>query len=135
MSVEFNRPSTSSGAMNLTPLIDVIFQLLIFFMLTSSFIYPALDMKLPRADSEKITSQAQQLVISVDTENRIYVNREEVPETHLEAVLSEKIASLPSRAVFFRADRGLTYERFTEIMQVATRAGARSFNLIHEPKK
>jgi biopolymer transport protein ExbD len=134
MSVEFNKPSPSSGAMNLTPLIDVIFQLLIFFMLTSSFIYPALDMKLPRADSEKKSSEAQQLVISVDKENRIYINREEVPEADLESTLRNKLQFTQKQAVFFRADRQMPYERFTEIMQTATRAGARSFNLIHEPK-
>ncbi len=134
MSVEFNKPSPSSSAINLTPLIDVIFQLLIFFMLTSSFIYPALDMKLPRADSEKISSEAQQLVISVDKENRIYLNCEEVSEADLERILRTKLPSVEKHAVFFRADRETPYERFTQIMQTATRAGARSFNLIHEPR-
>ena len=135
MSVEFKPPSSSAGAINLTPLIDVVFQLLIFFMLTSSFIYPALDMQLPRAEKEKLSGEVQLLVISVDKANRIYVNREEVAVADLESVLKEKLPSTQKQAVFFRADRAMPYERFTEIMQIATRAGARSFNLIHEPKK
>ncbi|MCS7063075.1 MAG: biopolymer transporter ExbD [Methylacidiphilales bacterium] len=135
MSVEFHRPASSPGAMNLTPLIDVVFQLLIFFMLTSSFVYPALDLKLPRAETRPSSPDAQMIVISLDAQNRLFVNREEVSEAELERILRERLQHVPQQAVFFRGDRATPYERFTEIMQIATRAGARSFNLIHEPNQ
>ncbi len=132
MSVEFQRPSGGPGAINLTPLIDVIFQLLIFFMLTSSFVYPALDMDLPRAERAERPSDPQHLVISVSTGGDIHLNQQKVPDGRLEELLRLELSIRSDRTVFFRADRAMPYERFVEIMDTATRAGARSFHLIHE---
>jgi biopolymer transport protein ExbD len=133
VSVEFKGSGSDSGAMNLTPLIDVIFQLLVFFMLTSTFSYPALQLELPRASSEEVSAEAQALVLSLGADERLYLNREAVADDELETVLRERIAREGPSIVHFRGDRDVPYHRFVELMQTAGKAGAAGFYLIHEP--
>lgn len=134
MSVEFQVKSGAHPLINLTPLIDVIFLLLVFFMLTSSFIYPALDLTLPKAEQKPESGTPQRLVVSVDANGEVYLNRSRVNEQELEKRIRIALAGEPHREVFFRGHRDIPYERFVELMEVVGRAGASNFNIIHEPK-
>lgn len=134
MSVEFQVKSEAHPLINLTPLIDVIFLLLVFFMLTSSFTYPALDLSLPQAEQQPETGEQQRLVVSVDANDTIYLNRTKVTKEVLEDRIRIALTGEPHREVFFRGHRDIPYERFVELMEVVGRAGATNFNIIHEPK-
>jgi len=133
MSVEFQVKSETHPLINLTPLIDVIFLLLVFFMLTSSFTYPALDLDLPSAQQQPEMTRQQRLVVSVDAHGAIYLNRSEVTKDQLEERIKIALTGEPHREVFFRGHRDIPYERFVELMEVVGRAGATNFNIIHEP--
>jgi biopolymer transport protein ExbD len=129
--MDFIRPKRSSMRMDLAPLIDVVFQLLIFFMLTSSFMNPALRLQLPRAAThERI--EPDQLVVSIDESGAIYVNFERVSMDNLGAVLQQKLAASDKKQVNFRGDANLPYKIFVKVMDIAKQAGAKQFNLVHE---
>jgi biopolymer transport protein ExbD len=132
MSVEFSRPRKAEPSLNLTPLIDVIFQLLVFFMLASTFSYPALQLSLPKAEAEAETQKPQVFVLSLDAEGQLYLNRDPISEQSLEAALRSAFADVSQPIVHFRGDRDLPYARFVELMQATGRAGAAGFYLIHE---
>lgn len=134
MSVEFHAKSAAHPLINLTPLIDVIFLLLVFFMLTSSFTYPALDLDLPKAEQQPEPGEQQRLVVSVDAQGAVYLNRSAVTQEELEERIRIALTGEPHRKVFFRGHRDISYERFVELMEVVGRAGATHFNIIHEPK-
>lgn len=103
----------------LTPLIDCVFLLLIFFMLTSSFILvPGINIKLPKA----VTSQQlsiQRVVIVVTSEDIIYFENRPVTLKELFKILKEKKAE----AVFIKADKDASLGRIVEIWDVCKKLG------------
>jgi biopolymer transport protein ExbD len=132
MSIQFKRPQSPPLILELTPLIDVIFQLLIFFMISSSFLYPALALKLPTLENTIAHSGEQLLVVSVDESGQYFVNHEPVAITQLKNRLEAALADVPSKSVFFRAHKTLPYEQVLDTMHVATQAGCSQFNFIFE---
>jgi len=129
--MEFLRSKRATIRMDLAPLIDVMFQLLVFFMLTSSFMNPALRLMLPTADAhERI--DFNQLVISIDRDGAIHVNHERVPMSALRTVLERRLAGLEEKKVNFRGDQQMPYQLFVQVMDLARQAGARQFNLVHQ---
>ena len=77
----------SSAALNLTPLIDVVFQLLVFFLLTSAFISTGITVELPDAETGEAGDETT-LAISLDAEGAIFVGSEEVSLEALDGVLA-----------------------------------------------
>lgn len=135
MSVEFTTSKEAHPFINLTPLIDVIFQLLVFFMLTSTFAYPALKLELPKAQSQAYEEKAQRTVLSVDAEQQVYLNKTLLTNGSEEVAIRERLSTLEDKAVYFRADKELPYQKFVEMMEMASRAGASQFNIIHQTQQ
>jgi biopolymer transport protein ExbD len=130
--MDFLRPKRVSARMDLAPLIDVVFQLLIFFMLTSSFINPALKLTLPTATTrEKI--DPDKLVVSIDEQGRIFVNVDPVTLDDLKNVLRERLERVERKQVHFRGDQSMRYQLFVQVMDIARQAGARQLNIVHQP--
>ncbi len=103
----------------LTPLIDCVFLLLIFFMLTSSFILvPGINVKLPKA----VTSQQisiQRVVIVVTSEDIIYFEDKPVTLKELFKILKEKKAE----SVFIKADKDASLGIIVEIWDICKKLG------------
>lgn len=129
--MEFIRPRKVGISLDMAPLIDIVFQLLIFFMLSSSFLNPSLKLNLPKAQVHD-QREMESIVVSVDRTGNIFVNnfRTSLPELkpHLEA----KLASDSKRSVHLRGDEAMPYRLFVQIMDLARQAGARQINIVHE---
>jgi biopolymer transport protein ExbD len=128
----FVRPRRPRLTLDLAPLIDVVFQLLVFFMLSSSFLNPALSLTLPKASGEYRPDQPP-VVVSVDDSGAIYINQEEVADDEFEKTLSLRLTEMENHTVNFRGDRTMDYERFVDLMDRARKAGASQFNIVHQP--
>jgi len=119
--------------LDFTPLIDVVFLLLIFFMLTSSFIFqPGIRINLPKA----ITSEAlgkDNIVITVTAENLIYVNSKIATITELGSVLKE--ASGFEQPVLIKADKRAALGRIVEIWDICRQEGVSKVNIATEQEK
>lgn len=127
----FPRPRRPGLALDLAPLIDVVFQLLVFFMLSSSFLNPALSLTLPKASGEA-RPDPPPLVVSVDDTGAIYINQEAVADEAFEETLTVRLAEGKNHTVNFRGDRAMAYERFVDLMARAREAGASQFNIVHQ---
>lgn len=132
MAVEFELPRNNEGGVELTPLIDVIFQLLVFFMLSSSFLYPSLDLVLPRLDNVEHETTPPMLVLNLDAADNTYLNSEPIALEALEAALRERLVDVEDRAVFLRADEKASYGVILQLMRTATAAGALQFHFLYE---
>lgn len=132
MAVDFETPKDNQGGVELTPLIDVIFQLLVFFMLSSSFLYPSLDLVLPQLSETELETTPPMLVINLDEGNNCFVNSEPVPLDQLKELLQVRVAEVDDRAVFLRADENAHYKVVLKIMRIATEAGALQFHFLYE---
>ena len=130
--MEFLRPKRVTVGLDMAPLIDCVFQLLIFFMLTSSFTNPALRLTLPTATTRP-AEKAEPLVISIDHQGQLFVNFEPVAIEQLRAVLQQRLAGMPRKRVRFRGDQDLAYKTLVRVMDIARQAGAQEFNLVYRP--
>lgn len=128
----FSRPKRPTLSIDMAPLIDVVFLLLIFFMLTSSFMPPSVPLTLPQAAS-KDTSDSAKVVISLDREGRIFISETPVTDGEFESLLKIELQKNATRVVHFRGDKSVDYGIFLQLMSRARAAGAQQFQLLHEP--
>ena len=129
--MEFIRNKKTAFAIDMAPMIDIVFQLLIFFMLSSSFLAPSLKLTLPKAIQSDVR-EPEQVVVSADKTGNIYVNTQKVPKEQLKSQLENRFAKDSKKAVHLRGDAEMPYKFFVEIMDIARRAGAQQINIVHE---
>ena len=124
--MQFSEPDDDQAAINLTSLIDVIFLLLIFFMVTSTFIdiQRKLDLELPEAKAADLEKKERKLVqIEMDKQGRITLDGEFVNMKALEAKLKQFQGKRTSAVV--RADRRLNHGTVTAVLGLCRDAGIR----------
>ncbi len=115
----------------LTPLIDITFQLLIFFLLTATFQdQSSLDVELARAKNQEKTAEQKAVVISIDSDGRLEVNKKVVDERELELRLCKE-AGQGKTALHIRADRESRHEALVFAMDTAKRCGFRQLGILH----
>lgn len=131
MSSMFTRSKRPAHAIDMAPLIDVVFLLLIFFMLTSNFTPPSMPLKLPKSQ-EGAPTVGEAVIVSMDASGTLEVHGEKVTMDLFGAKLKEVLASVGTSTVHFRGDRAMGYGDFVELMDVARKSGAAQFNLVHE---
>jgi biopolymer transport protein ExbD len=128
----FTRPKRPTLSIDMAPLIDVVFLLLIFFMLTSSFAPPAVPLTLPKAASGA-PSETAKVVVSLDEAGGISISEETIPEAEFEAALRAALDQNATTTVHFRGDTSIDYGVFLKLISRARNAGASQFHLVHDP--
>ena len=109
--------------LNLTPLIDCVFLLLIFFMVTTVFKQPyTLQVQLPEAVKANQIEE-KKLVGTVTIDGRIEINRNIVTSGELEAVLMREKQDTGSLTLILRTDQQTRHKHMLEMLQVAKRVG------------
>ncbi len=126
MSVTF-RHSRALAALQLTPLIDMVFLLLIFFLVATRFADEdrELEVDLPTAsESRPLMEQAQQLFVHIDGEGHVFVGSREVAADGLEAELRRVRQERPGlETVVLRADRRCAWDRVAQAINTCHRVG------------
>ena len=111
---------------NITSLIDVLFLLLIFFMISTTFReQPGMSLVLPEAKHGGI-EQVDQLVVEVTADRRVFVGEEEVPVDSLESVFRAWLPRLREKKLVLRADESVPHGLVVRIMDAAKGAGLES---------
>lgn len=128
----FSRPKRPTLSIDMAPLIDVVFLLLIFFMLTSSFAPPAVPLTLPKAASGA-PSEAAKVVVSLDQNGQISISEKVVADADFETALRAALDQNATTAVHFRGDTAVDYGAFLQLISRARNAGASQFHLVHDP--
>ena len=116
---------------DLTPMIDMVFILLIFFLLTSVFVLPAIDVQLPQAETG-VQPEELVLTISIQADGAVYVNKEEVDVENLFYYLSEKAEEYEVNEVFLRADNSLPFGDIVDVLDTTRSAGFDSISFMVE---
>ncbi len=112
--------------LDLTPLIDCIFQLLVFFMLTASFIAtPAMGVDLPKASSKAATTQRKDLKVVVTRTGQLQFERKVYTAKQLTARLQQLFKERPNARVLIQADRKSYHGTVVKVMDVARTIGFR----------
>ena len=120
--MNFNkRINTEETLMDLTPIVDVVFNLLIFFALSLNFsqITSSINIKLPKAKSSEIVTE-KQVVVSIEKGNKIYINDkklfiDQIPN-YLDDISKDKV-------VVIKADEGIDHGFVVQVMDLVKRSG------------
>lgn len=117
-------------SIDITPLIDMVFQLLIFFMLTSSFVVQSgLKVNLPKAATGEL-SQEQDLIITISRENILYLDKKVITGKELKAALLN--AHKNRMSVLIMADQRANIGRVVEVWDMARDLGVEQVNIATE---
>ena len=132
--MEFRRIRRTRPGLDLTPLVDTVLNLLIFFMLSSSFAFqPGIRVRLPEAASKE-EEPKQDVVLILTRDNRLYLNDEPLSLAELETRVREHLRNRHDGVVIIKADREVWHGRVVEVMDIAKSAGAVRLAIATEPK-
>lgn len=121
----------SLAELNVTPLLDLAFTLLIIFMITTPLIEQSIEVTTPESRVEAPPPEPGKIAaVSVDAQGRIYLDERPVDLAALEAALAARVASEKDLAVGIRADRALSYQSVVDVIDALRRAGVGRFGLI-----
>ena len=122
-------PKPKRPPIGLTALADVVFLLLVFFMLASSFLeWRAIDLKLP-AEAVTGTSADPPLVVSLTGDGAVRLNGERIANAELGARLAERLAGDAGHPVVVRAGGEVPLQRTIEVLEAVSAAGGRDVSL------
>ena len=108
---------------NITSLIDVLFLLLIFFMVSSTFIEnPGMDLELPESESSSI-QQTKDLVLQMQADDVMFLNNVSVNWTSLRSALESEHLVNPGGALILKADKNVRHGSVVRIMDYAKQIG------------
>lgn len=112
---------------DIAPLIDMVFQLLIFFMLTSSFIMqPGIKVNLPKAVTSEVVKY-ENIELLVSSENVIYLNGKVVNTQEIKALIKQ--AAKRQQSILIKADRRASLGRVVEIWDLCRDLGVTQVNI------
>lgn len=130
----FSRKARETAHLELTSLMDIIFILLIFFMISSSFLKPAIRLKLP-VSVTKDKNPKNKVKLSYSKEGILYLNKEEVSEKVLGDKLFELAKKSKDFSVLFYGDESISYKNFIKIMDLIRNSGVKNIAIAHRFKK
>jgi biopolymer transport protein TolR len=118
---------------NVTPLVDVMLVLLIIFMVTAPMLSMGIDVNLPRVKSKSIDIAEEKLVLTINENKEIFLNKTRLPLADLNVKLSAIFAERVDREIFLRADKNVSYGFVVEVMSEIRKAGVDKLGMITEP--
>jgi len=118
-----------------TPMTDVIFNLVIFFMIGASFGLPqAIGVKLPKAATGDPHPE-KQLVLTITKDNQFYLNDKRIYLTTLPQELKAKYSGQHEKALVIKADRMVLHGTVVQVMDIAKKIGVEKLAIATEPEK
>lgn len=131
--MQFEGSRRSGQAPNLTPLIDIVFLLLIFFMLTAHFVRDeGIDIQLPQAETAVSHEDEATVVVLLDTKGQIHLAGNIIEASALEAELRQALQGRSKKWVTLRGDRASDLGNAVAILDAARKAGAETVDVVTE---
>ena len=122
--------------LNITPMVDIVFVLLIIFMVAAPMIEQGVDLDLPNTETVPIESPKDKFIIRVlegRKGNEIFIGKIKVPINELEVKLKTNEKLKQQKEIFLHASQDLKYGYVVRIMAIIKKAGIPSISLVTEP--
>jgi len=112
------------ATIDVTPMIDVVFQLVLFFMVSTTFATaPGFEVDLPHASSQTVVQEEGDVQIWMTLDGAVYVNDVAVDARTLQETLLQRAESNPNTLVVIKADTGVAHGRVVGVMDRARAVG------------
>lgn len=133
--MQFEGSRRSSHVPNLTPLIDIVFLLLIFFMLTSHFVRDdVLNIQLPETESGEQLDEKKSIEVVINAEGQWLYKEQAIDADALYPVLRNDLSKREDKRVRIRGDKASDLGDTVMLLDVARRAGASGVDIVTEHK-
>jgi biopolymer transport protein ExbD len=130
------QPLSTLSEINVTPLLDLAFVLLIIFMITTPLLENSIDLVVPSsASADKPVDTQKVQVVSIDRNDLLKLNMTPVTPAELGQQLASLHQAEPATAVVVRADRGLPLQKFIGVMDVIQGAGITKVGVMTRPEE
>lgn len=118
--MKFRSRNRVTPEFNMSSMTDIVFLLLIFFMLTSTMVTTnALDLNLPKAKGK--TENNQNVAVSINKELEYFIDKDPIAQENLESRLVELLGGSEDKAIVLRAEEGVPIEKAVAVMDIAYR--------------
>ena len=125
----FQKDDEEEAGIDLTPMLDVVFIMLIFFIVTASFIKESgIEVNQPDA-SQAQKQEKKNIVVKIGPKGDIWINRRRIDVRNVEANIARLHAESPGGAVVIQADEASTNDKLAAVMDAARSAGVYNVSL------
>ncbi len=132
--MRFSTARRPDPLVDITPMIDIVFQLVLFFMVSTTFkTSSGIQVDLPRSSQEVVVAEQDDLQILMTLDGTTYLNDTEVTTEALKRSLEEVATADINRLVVIKADTGVEHGRVVEVMDLARGLGLTRLAIATEP--
>jgi len=122
--MKFREQSPSNVQLDITPIVDTVFNLLIFFALSLNFIVtPGIKVNLPESITEEIIRERDELIIVMNKDNTIFVDGRSISTENLALLLTKAAQKSRETLVIIQADQDVSHGSVVSMMDLAKKAG------------
>ena len=124
------------GAMsdiNVTPLVDVMLVLLIIFMVTAPMMMQGVEVNLPQTTTKSIKTQEEPLMLTVNKEKEIFIERQRIKLDSLETKIQKIFQNRKDKEILLRADKEVPYGFVIKVIAKVKQAGIDKLGMVTEP--
>lgn len=133
--MKFKRSSRLSAQIDMTPVIDIVFQLLTFFMLTSTYIKTAaINVDLPESATSDMMP-VREAVVTIYKNGSLMLNEENIAMENLGIRVKDLLVKNQDLVITIRGDEGVPYGKLVETMDVVRLAGVKRMSLATTQKE
>ncbi len=126
------RTEIKKGQLDIAPMIDIVFLLLIFFMLTSNFVFqPGIKVKLPKAVTSEVIN-SENVIITITGQDLLFLNERPITINDLMAELKE--AARQNKSLLLKSDTSASLGRVVEIWDLCRELGIPQINIATNQK-
>lgn len=109
---------------DVTPMIDVVFQLVLFFMVTTTFITnPGIEVDLPRSTAQVVLSTENDVQVWMTVDGAVFIDDEAVTSKQMVEIFRKRAKADPNSQVVIKADTGVAHGRVVAVMDIARSEG------------
>ncbi len=133
--MQFKKRISKKLSLDITPLIDVIFLLLIFFMVSTTFITsPGIHVNLPQGSSKAKTDKPESLEVVITEKHKYFLNGKAIKRDRLKTALATAQKKTSFKQLIIRADGKVRHEEVVYVMDTAKQVGLQKLSIAIKPK-
>ncbi len=122
--MRFSEKTQADASLDITPIVDTVFNLLIFFALSLNFIVtPGITVDLPESITEEIIREREELIVVMDKNNNIFIDENTVSIEQLVTIFSNAAQKSKDTLVIIQADQEVAHGNVVRMMDRAKKAG------------
>ena len=134
MRKRYSDSGADEAAIDLTPMLDIVFIMLIFFIVTTSFVREAgLEVHRPQASQAK-AQKSSSIMLAIGAQGQIFLDRKQIDVERVQATIARLLAEQPDASLVIQADERVPHGKVVRVMDEAKAAGIANIAVAVAPK-